>query len=124
MLDLADIRQPDVRRGYTAQRRSVRRFAPAEYTAARLLLPAPLRPDVIVLVAFMHDTDDRIDHGSRRDREKALQAWRLLVDESLASGRPPHPVLRTLPWAAQRHPVLRDRVQAFLDGRDFLPGGA
>ncbi|MFH9953725.1 squalene/phytoene synthase family protein [Streptomyces roseolus] len=96
MLDLADIRQPDVRRGYTAQRRSVRRFAPAEYMAARLLLPAPLQPDVIVLVTFMHDTDDRIDHGSRHDREKALQAWRLLVDESLASGRPPHPVLRTL----------------------------
>ncbi|WP_030207534.1 squalene/phytoene synthase family protein [Streptomyces bikiniensis] len=116
VLDRADIRDPDARRGYTAQRRAVRRFAPAEYAAARLLLPAPLQPDVVVLVAFMHETDDRIDRGDPPEREEALRRWRALTDEALATGTPPHPVLQALAWAVRRRPVLRGRVRAFLDG--------
>ncbi|MFJ4869212.1 phytoene/squalene synthase family protein [Streptomyces sp. NPDC088757] len=116
VLDRAGIREPDVRRGYTAQRRAVRRFAPAEYTAARLLLPAPLQPDVVVLVAFMHETDDRIDRGDLPAREAALREWRVRTDEALATGASPHPVLRALAWTVRRHPVLRGRVRAFLDG--------
>ncbi|WP_432084713.1 squalene/phytoene synthase family protein [Streptomyces sp. bgisy095] len=116
VLDRAGIREPEARRGYTAQRRAVRRFAPAEYTAARLLLPAPLQPDVVVLVAFMHETDDRIDRGDLPEREGALRRWRALTDEALATGASPHPVLRALAWAVDRHPVLRARVRAFLDG--------
>ncbi|MFC8587107.1 squalene/phytoene synthase family protein [Streptomyces sp. NPDC057217] len=116
VLDRAGIREPEARRGYTELRREVRRFAPAEYTAARLLLPAPLQPDVVVLVAFMHETDDRIDRGALPEREEALRRWRALADEALASGTSPHPVLRALGWTAARHPVLRGRVRAFLDG--------
>ncbi|MFC7921026.1 squalene/phytoene synthase family protein [Streptomyces cinereoruber] len=116
VLDRAGIREPDARREYTAQRRAVRRFAPAEYTAARLLLPAPLQPDVVVLVAFMHETDDRIDRGALPEREAALRRWRELTDEALTTGTSPHPVLRTLARTVRRHPVLRGRVDAFLDG--------
>ncbi|WP_225802740.1 hypothetical protein [Streptomyces sp. NK15101] len=64
---------PEACRGYTAQRRPALRFAPAEYLTARLLLPAPLQPDVIALVAFMHETGDRFDRGRRLEREEALQ---------------------------------------------------
>ncbi|MFF4868233.1 squalene/phytoene synthase family protein [Streptomyces sp. SID5770] len=116
VLDRAGIREPEARRGYTELRRQVRRFAPAEYTAARLLLPAPLQPDVVVLVAFMHETDDRIDRGALPEREEALRRWRALTDGALASGTSPHPVLRALAWTVARHPVLRGRVRAFLDG--------
>lgn len=116
VLDRAGVREPEARRGYTAQRQEVRRFAPAEYLAARLLLPAALQPDVVVLVGFMHETDDRIDRGSRREREEALERWRRLVDEALASGASPHPVLQTLAWAVRRRPVLGGRVDAFLAG--------
>ncbi|MFC8981171.1 squalene/phytoene synthase family protein [Streptomyces sp. NPDC057411] len=116
VLDRAGIREPEVRRGYTAQLRAVRRFAPAEYMAARLLLPAALQPDVVVLVAFMHETDDRIDRGTRQERGEALERWRLLVGEALASGASSHPVVQTLAWAVRRNPVLGERVDAFLAG--------
>ncbi|MEU2119597.1 squalene/phytoene synthase family protein [Streptomyces sp. NPDC016459] len=104
VLDRAGIGEPEVRRGYTAQRRAVRRFAPAEYMAARLLLPAPLQPDVVVLVAFMHETDDRIDRGDRQAREEALQHWHMLVDEALTTGGSSHPVLQALAWTSVATP--------------------
>ncbi|MGW7433264.1 squalene/phytoene synthase family protein [Streptomyces sp. NPDC054861] len=116
VLDQAGIREPDVRRGYTAQLQAVRRFAPAEYMAARLLLPAPLQPDVLVLVAFMHQTDDRIDRGDRREREEALQRWQSLTDEALTTCTSSLPVLQVLSWTVRRHPMLHERVRAFLDG--------
>ncbi|MGW1513527.1 phytoene/squalene synthase family protein [Streptomyces sp. NPDC002394] len=116
VLDRAGIQEPQARQGYTAQRRAVRRFAPAEYLAARLLLPAPLQPDVVVLVAFMHETDDRIDRGSLPEREEALQRWQALVDEALSTGTSSQPVLQTLARSVQRYPALRARVQAFLGG--------
>ncbi|MER8046152.1 squalene/phytoene synthase family protein [Streptomyces sp. NPDC094032] len=119
ILDRAGILTPETRRAYTAQRRAVRRFAPAEYAAARLLLPARLQPDAVVLVSFMHETDDRIDRGPRADREEALRQWRHLVEEALDGGRPALPVLRTLAHAVARHPALRDRVKAFLDGAEL-----
>ncbi|MFD4314924.1 squalene/phytoene synthase family protein [Streptomyces sp. NPDC058548] len=116
VLDRAGVQEPEAREGYTAQLQAVRRFAPAEYMAARLLLPAPLQPDVVVLVAFMHETDDQIDRGDRPEREAALQRWRLLVREALASGTSSNPMVQTLAWTVRRHPVLRGRIDAFLDG--------
>ncbi|MFF2571000.1 squalene/phytoene synthase family protein [Streptomyces sp. NPDC058084] len=94
----------------------MRRFAPAEYMAARLLLPAPLQPDVVVLVAFMHETDDQIDRGTLPERQEGLRRWQTLVDEALGSGTSSHAVLQALARSVQRHPVLRGRVRAFLDG--------
>ncbi|MET9427811.1 MULTISPECIES: squalene/phytoene synthase family protein [unclassified Streptomyces] len=116
VLDRAGIQEPEARRGYTAQLQAVRRFAPAEYLAARLLLPALIQPDIIALVAFMHETDDRIDRGHRLEREEALQRWKRLTKEALAAGTSSQPVLQTLSWTVGRHPMLHGRIDAFLDG--------
>lgn len=116
VLDRADVHDPEARQGYTAQLQAVRRFAPAEYLAARLLLPSPVQPDIVALVAFMHETDDRIDRGLRQEREAALRRWRDLTSEALASGTSSQPVLQTLAWTVRRHPGLHGRIGAFLDG--------
>ncbi|MFF9428384.1 phytoene/squalene synthase family protein [Streptomyces sp. NPDC014746] len=116
ILDRAGIHTPQARQEYTAQVQAVRRFAPAEYAAARLLLPAPLQPDVVALVAFMHETDDRIDRGEKPEREEALRRWRQATAEALQTAESPHPVLQTLARTVERHPVLHGRIEAFLDG--------
>ncbi|MFF9145884.1 squalene/phytoene synthase family protein [Streptomyces sp. NPDC014861] len=115
-LDRAGVREPRLRRDYTEQRRAVRRFAPAEYAAARLLLPAALLPHVVAAVAFMHDTDDRIDRGTPDERVAALAEWDGLVREALADGDSAVPVLRCLAHTAERRPDVRAHVNEFLRG--------
>ncbi|GHG05224.1 squalene/phytoene synthase family protein [Streptomyces filamentosus] len=115
-LNRAGVRQPRLRRDYTEQRRVVQRFATAEYAAARLLLPAAILPHVVAAVAFMHDTDDRIDRGTPDDRAAALAEWDSLVRKALAEGDSPLPVLRCLAHTAEYHPDLRTHVNEFLQG--------
>lgn len=115
-LDRAGIREPLLRRDYTEQRRAVRRFATAEYAAARLLLPAPLVPHVVAAVAFMHGTDDRIDSGAREERAAALSEWEGLVRKAFADGDSGLPVLRCLVRTAELHPDVRAYVEEFLEG--------
>ncbi|MFE6710666.1 phytoene/squalene synthase family protein [Streptomyces sp. NPDC057695] len=115
-LDRAGVREPRLRRDYAEQRRAVRRFATAEYMAARLLLPAALLPHVVAAVAFMHDTDDRIDRGTPDERAAALTEWDGLVRKSLAEGDSALPVLRCLARTAESHPGIRAHVEDFLRG--------
>ncbi|MFD0151275.1 squalene/phytoene synthase family protein [Streptomyces sp. NPDC055721] len=115
-LDRAGVREPRLRRDYTEQRRVVRRFAVAEYAAARLLLPAALVPHVVAAVAFMHDTDDRIDRGAPDERAAALAEWVGLVGKAFAEGDSELPVLRCLVRTAERHPDVRVYVEEFLRG--------
>ncbi|MCT4357882.1 squalene/phytoene synthase family protein [Streptomyces sp. Je 1-79] len=115
-LDRAGIWEPRLRRDYTEQRRAVRRFATAEYTAARLLLPAALLPHVVAAVAFMHDTDDRIDRGEPDVRAAALVEWDGLVHKAFAEGASALPVLRCLVRTAERHPDVCAKVEEFLRG--------
>ncbi|APE25997.1 MULTISPECIES: squalene/phytoene synthase family protein [Streptomyces] len=115
-LDRAGVREPRLRREYTAQRQAVRRFATAEYAAARLLLPAALVPHVVAAVAFMHDTDDRIDRGPVDERAAALTEWDGLVRKALAEGDSALPVLRCLVRTVECHPDVRTHVDAFLRG--------
>ncbi|WP_328941379.1 squalene/phytoene synthase family protein [Streptomyces sp. NBC_00250] len=115
-LDRAGVGEPRLRRDYTAQRRAVRSFATAEYAAARLLLPAALVPHVVAAVAFMHDTDDRIDRGTPDERAAALTEWDGLVRKALADGDSALPVLRCLVRTVERHPDVRTYVEAFLRG--------
>ncbi|MFG3348206.1 squalene/phytoene synthase family protein [Streptomyces sp. NPDC048018] len=107
---------PGPRRDYTEQRRAVRRFAAAEYAAARLLLPARLVPHVVAAVAFMHDTDDRVDRGSPGERAAAFVEWDGLVRKAFADGDSALPVLRCLVRTAERHPDVRGHVEDFLRG--------
>ncbi|MFG3492701.1 MULTISPECIES: phytoene/squalene synthase family protein [unclassified Streptomyces] len=115
-LDRAGVREPRLRRDYTEQRRAVRRFATAEYAAARLLLPAALLPHVVAAVAFMHDTDDRIDRGTPDERAARLTEWDALVRTSLAEGDSALPVLRCLARTAESHPEIRTHADDFLRG--------
>ncbi|MEU9860684.1 squalene/phytoene synthase family protein [Streptomyces sp. NPDC047971] len=115
-LDRAGVREPGLRRDYTEQRRAVRRFATAEYAAARVLLPGAVLPHVVAAVAFMHDTDDRIDRGAPEDRAAALAEWDGLVRKALADGDSTLPVLRCLAHTAERHPDVRAHVEEFLTG--------
>ncbi|MGW1895103.1 phytoene/squalene synthase family protein [Streptomyces sp. NPDC002004] len=116
-LDQGGISNPSLRRDYDAQRRIVRRFAPAEYLAVRMLLPARLHPPVVAVVAFMHATDELIDRGDVAARRDALQSWDRRVREALkgnsTSGRP---MLRTLADTTHRYPQMAERIEAFLDG--------
>ncbi|MFB7591876.1 squalene/phytoene synthase family protein [Streptomyces sp. NPDC056169] len=115
-LDRAGVTEPRLRRDYTEQRRAVRRFTTAEYAAARLLLPSALVPHVVAAVAFMHDTDDRIDRGTHDERAAALTKWDGLVRKAFAEGDSALGVLRCLVRTAERHPDLRAYVEEFLDG--------
>jgi phytoene synthase len=116
-LDRCGIGDPSLRRDYGMQRALARRFAPAEYMTVRLLLPAPLHPSVFTAVAFMHETDERIDSGEPSARQAALRAWDQDVTAAFGhEGAVEQPVLRALADTARRHPVLAVRVRAFLDG--------
>ncbi|MFG3101060.1 squalene/phytoene synthase family protein [Streptomyces sp. NPDC048182] len=115
-LDGAGVRESRLRRDYTEQRRAVRRFAAAEYAAARLLLPAALLPHVVAAVAFMHDTDDRVDRGTPDERQAAAKTWQELVRTAFAEGDSALPVLRCLVRTAERHPEVRSHAEEFLRG--------
>ncbi|TLQ46322.1 phytoene/squalene synthase family protein [Streptomyces marianii] len=110
------ITNPQLRSDYTEQRRLVARYARAEYVAVRLLLPAQLVPDVIAATAFMHHSDNLIDHGPIEERLTALADWDGYVRKALASGTADQPVLRTLLHTFTRHPQLRAHIEGFLAG--------
>ncbi|MGX7762279.1 phytoene/squalene synthase family protein [Streptomyces angustmyceticus] len=115
-LDRAGITDPALRRDHSAQRALVARFARAEYTAVRLLLPAPVVPDVLAATAFMHHSDNLIDRGPADERIAALADWEGRVHAALKTGETDRPVLRALLDAATRRPQLRERVEDFLAG--------
>jgi len=115
-LTQAGITDPQLRRSYDAQRRLVRRNRREEFLAVRLLLPARIHPAVIAAVAFMDETDTRIDSGDIPVRQDALRTWGRQVAEALAGGSTGHGTLRVLADATRRHPVLGAQVRDFLDG--------
>ncbi|MGA4876846.1 phytoene/squalene synthase family protein [Streptomyces lydicamycinicus] len=115
-LDQAGITDPALRRDYSEQRQLVAHYARAEYTAVRLLLPAPLVPDVIAATAFMHHSDNLIDQGPAEERIAALADWESRVHAALKSGEADRPVLRTLLDTLVRQPQLRQYVEDFLAG--------
>lgn len=112
----AAINDPLLRQDYEVQRRLVRRFKLQEFLALRLLLPARLQPSVIAAVAFMHETDRRIDVGEVTARQDALRSWSRQVTEAAEHGRSDQPVLRALVDTAERHPQMLAYVRDFLDG--------
>ncbi|MEV0598198.1 squalene/phytoene synthase family protein [Streptomyces sp. NPDC050315] len=112
----AGISNPSLRQDYEAQRRLVRRFKVQEFLAVRLLLPPRLQPSVIAAVAFMHETDRRIDVGEMATRRNTLHSWGQQVREAMEHGTSEQPTLRALADTTQRHPQLSTYVQNFLDG--------
>ncbi|MFE6287826.1 squalene/phytoene synthase family protein [Streptomyces sp. NPDC057877] len=116
VLRQAGVVDPSLRRDYALQRWVVARFARAEYLAVRLLLPMALQPDVVAAVAFMHETDDRVDQGGAADRSAAPAKWAVLVEKARTTGTSDLPVLRALAHTAERHPDTWARVGDFLNG--------
>lgn len=117
----AGITDPTLRRAYDAQRGMVRKFALHQYVAARLLLPARLHPPVVAVVAFMHETDERIDVGDPHVRKDALSSWDREVRAALDAVPVPapgseHALLQALADTVRRHPHLAARVHEFLAG--------
>ncbi|MCX4993581.1 squalene/phytoene synthase family protein [Streptomyces sp. NBC_00568] len=112
----AGITEPTLLAAYGQQRDSVRRFKTAEFLTVRLLLPAQLHPPIIAAVAFMHETDQRIDTGTPEERGRALENWTTATRAALEGTTATHATLRALGDAATRHPQLRQRVADFLQG--------
>lgn len=116
----AGITDPTLRRAYDAQRSMVREFALHQYVAARLLLPARLHPPVVAVVAFMHETDERIDVGDPGVRKDALSWWdrevRAALDSVPGPGTTEPALLQALADTVRRHPHLAARVHDFLAG--------
>ncbi|MEW2493885.1 squalene/phytoene synthase family protein [Streptomyces nodosus] len=116
----AGITDATLRHDYGAQRKLVRRFAPQQYFAARLLLPAWLHPSVVAMVAFMHETDERIDAGDPGVRREALSSWEREVRAALDGDPRPETagqsLLRALADTTRRHPHVTAYVHAFLHG--------
>ncbi|WP_019061505.1 squalene/phytoene synthase family protein [Streptomyces prunicolor] len=115
-LTQAAITDPQLRHAYDVQRKRVRRNRREEYLAARLLLPAGIRPAVIAAVAFMDETDKRIDIGDIPTRQDHLRSWDQQATAALASGSAEDETLRALADTTRRHPHMGARVRAFLDG--------
>lgn len=120
-LNEAGVTDQRLRRAYGTQRGLVRKFAFPQYLAARLLLPAVLLPSVVAMVAFMHETDDRIDTGDPGARNMALSEWdgqvRAALDAAPGPGTADASLLQTLADTARRHgPHLAARVHDFLNG--------
>ncbi|MYS33536.1 phytoene synthase [Streptomyces sp. KhCrAH-43] len=112
----AGITDPDLQAAYGHQRTLVKRFKTEEYLTVRLLLPAHLHPPVIAAVAFMHETDQRIDTGTADARQQALGEWGRATREVLDGAPAASATLQVLRDAVSRHPQLRQRVEDFLHG--------
>ncbi|MGW4757929.1 squalene/phytoene synthase family protein [Streptomyces chartreusis] len=120
-LNEAGITDRSLRRAYDAQRALVRQFAFPQYLAARLLLPARLHPSLVAMVAFMHETDERIDTGDPCTRNMTLNKWdrqvKAALDVAPGPGAPDASLLQTVVDTARRHhPHLAARVHDFLNG--------
>ncbi|MEV7157131.1 squalene/phytoene synthase family protein [Streptomyces misionensis] len=117
VLSEAGITDQRLRGDYETQRRLVRHNRREEYLATRLLLPARLQPFVLSVVAFMDETDKRIDLGDPSVRQKALLSWDQEVRAALrGTDDPQNSTLRTLTDTSERFPQLVTRVCEFLDG--------
>ncbi|MCQ1580431.1 phytoene/squalene synthase family protein [Streptomyces parvus] len=110
------ITEPDLQAAYGHQRTLVRRFKSEEYLSVRLLLPAHLHPPVIAAVAFMHETDQRVDTGTIDARRHALGEWATATREALSGMSASNTTLRVLSDSVARHPQLQQRVEDFLQG--------
>ncbi|MGI5430739.1 squalene/phytoene synthase family protein [Streptomyces sp. CA-179760] len=113
-LDAAGIREPELRRDYSAQRESVARFRRASYLAARLLLPKAVLPHVVAATAVMHHGDNLLDTGPKPQRVAGWASWEHEVRKSLDSGGSDDPLIRTLLHTTAAYPRLREVVEEYL----------
>lgn len=113
-LNAADIREPELRRDYGAQRQLVSRFRRTAYLAAQTLLPRPLLPHVVVATAVMHHGDNLLDTGPEAHRAAKWIYWEEQVRNALETKVGGDPLIRALVHTIAAHPQLRKAVEAYL----------
>ncbi|MEU9384697.1 squalene/phytoene synthase family protein [Streptomyces sp. NPDC048279] len=114
-LTAAGIRDPELRRDYSAQRRTVRRYRRSAYLACRMLLPPAVQPHVVAATAVMHHGDDLLDSGPEAGRARAWADWERRVRAGLETGTSDDPLVRALLHTVTAHPRHRQVVAAYLD---------
>ncbi|MFI1028056.1 squalene/phytoene synthase family protein [Streptomyces sp. NPDC020951] len=117
-LDAAGIREPQLRRDYTAQRRLVARARRSSYLAARLLLPRPVLPHVVAATAVMHHSDNVLDTGPKPQRIAAWASWEQQLRKALATGEADVPLIRALLHTVTGNPRLRPALEEYLSTAD------
>ncbi|CAL9328631.1 squalene/phytoene synthase family protein [Streptomyces sp. enrichment culture] len=113
-LESAGIQGPELRSAYDAQRRAVRRFRPASYVAARVLLPPAVLPHVVAATAFMHQGDNLLDTGSASQRVTAWEKWEQRVRTALETEECDDPLILALCHTISAYPRLREVVEEYL----------
>ncbi len=83
------------------------------FSVASLLVPAPLRTDLMRFYAFCRTTDDFGDESpSRKAALEHLRRWRAETEALFSGGEPVHPVLIALRETIDKHGL---DAQPFLD---------
>ncbi|MER8183881.1 squalene/phytoene synthase family protein [Kitasatospora sp. NPDC094015] len=115
-LTAAEITEAPLRADYTAAARRVLRREQAPYLALRLLAAPPLVPYLAAGLAFMNLVDDVAETGSPEQRQRGLAELGARVDEALATGQSPDPVLRAYAHAVAVRGLPAHWVTDFLAG--------
>jgi len=94
-----------------------RRHDPTYYWATRRL-PPEVRPATHALYGYVRTADEIVD-GPRRPasaeaRRAALDAWERELQEGLAAGRSPHPVVGALVDAGRRHRLPLGELRTYM----------
>ncbi|MER7834710.1 squalene/phytoene synthase family protein [Streptomyces sp. NPDC096040] len=113
-LTAAGIREPELRRDYSTQRRTVRRYRRSAYLACRMLLPPAVQPHVVAATAVMHHGDNLLDSGPESQRAQAWAGWEQRVRTGLETGTSDDPLVRTLLHTVTAYPRHREVVEAYL----------
>jgi phytoene synthase len=108
---------PSLPGAYAHCRRLHRRSDPTYYWAARRL-PAPVRPAVHALYAYVRRADDLVDGhgrpGAPDERRHALDAWEAALTRARERGTSPHPEVAALVDAARRHELDLAPLEAYM----------
>ncbi len=108
---------PPLRDAYAHCRRVHRRADPTYYWAARRL-PAPVRPAVHALYAYVRHADDLVDGAGRAnvpaERRRALDAWEEALTAGWAGERSPHPEVTALVDASARHSLDLGPLEGYM----------
>ena len=102
---------------YETCRRMHRRHDPTYYWATRRL-PSDVRPATHALYGYVRTADQIVD-GPRRpaspdERRAALDAWEAALEQGLAAGRSPHPVVGALVDAGLRHGLPLGELRTYM----------